>query len=248
MSNNSGLITTSFNTEGLSQSRKRLLSKPIIYPIFDEAKNYIDDEYWVTLLENASRGKFPARGIKFINSALVLKKSNRIFRSEFMEDKETTAEKFIGFISKHTGRYSDNQIVELSESKDIRRNVTFPNIVRNPRLRNLFISDYINENFSDISRKKKLILLSLIRYCFSKRVINASNSGIENGKLYINILNTTDDGNFYISDRNYFKSINNTINQARKRNVRNRDPLENHTMKKSFTSKRNALIKIYNLN
>ncbi len=242
---NSGLITTSFNSEGLTQSRRRLLSKPIIYPIFDEAKNYINDEYWVTLLENASRGKFPARGIKFINNALVLKRSNRIFRSEFMDDKETTAEKFIEFISKHTGRYSDNQIVELSESKDIRRNVTFPDIAANPRLRNLFVSDYIEDNFSDISRRERLRLLSLIKYCFSKKVINISNSGIENGKLYIDVLKTTDNGNFYISSRDYMKSVNDTINRMRKRNVRNRDPLENHTMKKSFVSKRRALIKIY---
>lgn len=95
-------------------SRKRLLLE---VPIFEKCISFLNDEYWIELFRNASKGKLP-KGFKFFKNKLMFKKGNKIVESVLLEEDnlEITTENIISIIKKN-GNFRSTQDVENTKSR-----------------------------------------------------------------------------------------------------------------------------------
>lgn len=226
LTSNNLLMSTNGIDRNISNSRKRMLMKQVIYNIFEEAKTAIDDIFWIEILENASRGKLP-KGISFNEDHLSTVKRRRVISSDIFTEKsnDEIAKIFIDFITKHTGlmsdrqsEYYDNFVVETVE-------LDWGKIKKRRSLLNLKLSEYINnyilpyheemygETLTCIQKGellKTLFLCSKIKLLDKDNVIVQDNSiiSIPNILMYNEILDR-----YNIINANYIRNSFVTTNR-----------------------------------
>lgn len=106
------------------KTKKRKNQKVIIYPIFNQCKEFISDPFWVQLLEEAGYNKFP-RGFSFRENQLVHRRGTRINTvtiPENMEDPQEVVDTIINFMREYGIRSAQDQDEErrLLQEKVIR--------------------------------------------------------------------------------------------------------------------------------
>lgn len=83
--------------------------QPPVYPIFEEAAEFVTDVYWVNKLQAAARNKFPPRVFPRGDS-LVYSTKNAEFQLELSREPAQLARDFVQFLQKHLNLRSDRDI------------------------------------------------------------------------------------------------------------------------------------------
>ena len=195
MNTSTGFInsTNSFEGMNISNRRKRILIKPIIYPIFESIKESTDDVYWIEILEDSSRGRFP-KTIIFENSYLyVIKRKRKILSKSF--DAKTNDEIikiFIDFVTKHTGMMSDRQAEQYSNYipddddlkwTDINRKQSFLTLKLNRYINNIFNINHSNRFGEELTGQDKVDIFNKLFLCCKLKIINKNNIMLENSDI-----------------------------------------------------------------
>jgi hypothetical protein len=91
-------------------------SKPILYPEFREAADYVEDAFWKNALIAASHGEFSSRSTTYIDGRLSRKDITS--GKKMPTDPDAIAKAFIRFHKKHERILSNNDL----EKQEIKRN------------------------------------------------------------------------------------------------------------------------------
>ena len=167
--------------------RKHTKSRAVVYPIFDELREYNDSSYWDDLLTKFSRGIFH-KNFKYYNDTFHYKSKKKNSKRDFHVDninlKETLRglKEFLedkGFIStiergeKLLSKYAENEDNVFKKWKDFGNNQLF------------LIEEYI-EKLSvqyKLSEKEKIELESIIRLGMTSDIFSNDSIKISNNKI-----------------------------------------------------------------
>lgn len=168
------------------KSRKHVKNKSVIYPFFEDMKEYNENSYWTDQLTKFSRGIFP-RNLKFYNGILYYKNKKKKTRdTEFEVDLDDLEKSFLclkkfledkGILS--TVERGEKAIIDYKQDekwdewKDFKQNQSF------------IIDDFIDKTSEEyeLDKKGRIKLESVIRFGIACGVFNNENILIEDGDI-----------------------------------------------------------------
>ena len=196
------------NIEKKSYAKKK---EDIKYKIFDDASNYVQDEFWKIMLKNASLNKFK-RGFKFMSGVLTYKSKNKIISHNLnLDSPEETMKSFIYFMREECGVFSeeDKQIKTKEIKKTLINNkpnsVNSWSKIKTYIQKNIIINKYLNKlkeenNLNSVQYRqlKNKIMIGIISGFFNAKTIIVEDSEI----VDIIGLVRNDNGNYIIDKSN----------------------------------------------
>lgn len=126
----------------------KLIKQPVIYRIFEDAAEYVDDSHWRDRLLAAARGSFCAKTVSFDGHYLRkdIKKRDDISVEITLDDPAEAAEEFINFHREYVNIHSN---ADLDKLRDVGANsrascatLTWPNACT--RTRNALFAEYVD--------------------------------------------------------------------------------------------------------
>lgn len=165
----------------------------VVYPIFLQASELIEDKFWVEMLVNASQNKFK-RGFKFKNGILTSKIKNKIYPHDInMECPEKALRDFLFFMREVSGIVSEQDLldkkVEIDEyvSQHMHDNTTTWSKVRTNLHFNVLINRYVekirdSDNLTPKQTKnlKDILLTGINTQKFNSKTIFLVDGEIDN--------------------------------------------------------------------
>ena len=210
---NSWFSSTNNNNE---TDKKKYIKKKddVVYKIFEDAADLVEDEFWKTMLLNASKSKFK-RGFKFNNGVLTYKIKNKIFSFNLnLNSPIELKESFIYFIKEKCGILSNDDKVNKTEEigklylnkndeilkswSKIKTN-THKHIIINKYIQNIKKQDNLDDN-KYLHLKDKIVTGIILGIFNSKTII------IENGEIIEIIGLIKNEYGNYIYDENVIKN------------------------------------------
>ena len=181
---------TSIDTVSLEKKNYSKKKEDIIYTIFDEASELVDDEFWKVILKNASVNKFK-RGFKFKNGILTYKSKNTIIsHSLCIDSPKDVMESFIYFMRDNCGVYSetDKQIKHtgiinslISDKPNaINSWSKIKTYIQKTMIINKYISTFKNLTIAQTKQLKHKITIGIISGFFNTKTIIVEDSEIIN--------------------------------------------------------------------
>ncbi len=175
-----------------TEEKKLKTMKPVIHSIFEECAKMTDDDYWKSIYNNCSKGKFP-RGFSFKNNVLMHKKGSKVSTLQLDNCKTDTfisTRKFFQF----TGgimSVSDRKLLEDMEEDRLtelsNKEITWKDI-RLEKHKEMLILEYVNDmtknySLSDIEKKE---LTTVIKKGLMLKYFNGNDIIVKDKKI-INI-------------------------------------------------------------
>ena len=163
--------------------KKKKPEKKIINEIFQECSKITDDHYWVAILMDCSRGKFP-RGFFYKNGMLTHRKGNKINRILIPKEPYEALSITLCFFKKWAGLTSitDRKNMQIAEEKrmlaDMRNQDLQWKDITTDKVKELLISEYVMElsnklNYTTDQSKKFVTMVKsavLLKYFTSKHI------------------------------------------------------------------------------
>ena len=194
--------------------------KPILHPIYEKCSQVTQDPFWISIMRECARGKFP-RCCYIKHGSIIYRRGNKTERLD-VDDPEDPEEVFYrtkDFFRRKVGLVSnlDKEILQKEEEEKladkINQEFQWKNI-KVSRVKEMLVTEYV----SDLSQKcgfdehdkdelYTLVKLGLMLKCFGKEDIE-----MENGKItYIHGLVQNEDGYFEIDPAYMKKAPKNKI-------------------------------------
>lgn len=180
----------SFENNNLKNKKKYIKKKDeIVYNIFKDAAECTTDEFWKSILKNASENKFK-RGLKFKDGIITYKSKNKIiFKTLDLCNPQKAFESFVEFVRDECGFFSisDKNLKTKKIDKIIENkiNINNWNKIKTYIQKNICINEYverikIKDNLSDLDKKnlKNIIVIGILSGYFNSKTILINDSKI----------------------------------------------------------------------
>ena len=144
-------LVVQFSQKSIEPSKKLIKKtiKPVIYPIFEEASTFINnDNFWSKILYDASRGVFP-KLYKYSNGVLFYKfKTNKYLNQVICQTDPflclTNIQNFMRNNNTHSMQDTKNKIKEMETLMNESPRVDLDwNTIKSKKLKQLILSNYV---------------------------------------------------------------------------------------------------------
>jgi len=163
--------------------KKAKNSNKVLYPVFEECSNLIDDKLWVDLFYNCSRGKFP-KGFTYTLGYLKFRRGQKMLQIEVPESADFALTVVKKFISENGSIFSeiDKKLQDFNEDFAVEKS----NLIT--KKEKYSFSEYIDKYISEKSIDHQEALKYIINFGFEYSLLNDKNV-IYNDNKIINIEN-----------------------------------------------------------
>ena len=160
---------------------KKSKIKPVIYPIFQEAKEYLSDGQWIAKFEQASRGKFPPK-ITYHNQRLSKKGQKHVYL-DIPNDPREAKDRILGFFMAHSPRPDFvNETAALPDAPALDP-ITWGKVSKKTRdaLKSYYIIDQKiahKLNKRELGQLRQILNFGLVNRIFHKDTVHVHNKRI----------------------------------------------------------------------
>jgi len=195
------------------KSKNKKNARGIIYPLFEKCACLTNDNFWISIFQNCSRGRFP-RYFFFKNNLLTYRKANKTKRiiitnsaSEAFTITIRFFQEFGGILSesdmKKRQRNEEERMLELANNQDLNWKD-----IKIDKIKEVLISEFINDLAvkMELNRDEKNELITTIKKGFMLKYFGNNDVYMEDGRiLQIDGLFFNKNINRYEIDPDYIK-------------------------------------------
>lgn len=196
--------------ELLEINKKKKTLKPTIHPVFESFAALTEDKFWVGILNDCAKGKFP-KGFTFKNELLSYRKGNKTQRLELPSSIVQAFNAVINFFRTVGGMMSAEdrrQLQKIEEEKILEKmndltDATWKDI-KTEKIKEILINEFICDlsTAAKFNEEEKKELVTTVKKGFMLKYFNANNIIMEEGRItQIDGLIYNDEEKMYEIDR-----------------------------------------------
>ena len=169
---------------------KKKLEKKIVHPIFEECEKLTDDKYWISVMHNCARDKFP-RGFFFKNGQLTHRRGNKTKRVLVTDSPTEALSICISFFKTAAGLMSDIDRHRIQKEEEQRLLVNMSQQViewkniKVERIKEILISEYVKDitELMKMNQDQRNQLLTMVRTGFMLKYFTSKHIIMKDGKI-----------------------------------------------------------------
>lgn len=197
-------VSTPIKTKRLKTEKK------IAHEIFEQCSELTKDEYWIAILKNCARDKFP-RGFQYKNGLLMHRRGNKTVRVEIPSIPSEAYSLAVNFFRNNAGLMSTSDRKRVQKEYEARlleetsKNEVQWKDIRVERVKELLITEFIYElaQKSNFNNEQKKELSTTVKRGFMLKYFASKNIKMEHGKIVSieGLLYNQDTNQFYIDSK-----------------------------------------------
>jgi hypothetical protein len=177
-------------TPTIEKTVKKKLEKKIVHPIFEECEKITDDKYWISIMHNCARDKFP-RGFFFKNGQLTHRRGNKTKRVLVTDSPIEALSICISFFKTTAGLMSDTDRhrIQKEEEQRLLENMSNENLewknIKIERIKEILISEFVKDitDRTNMNIEQRDQLLTTVRVGFMLKYFASKHIIMHDGKI-----------------------------------------------------------------
>jgi len=193
--------------------KKAKNNNKILYPVFEECSNLIDDKLWVDLFSNCAKGKFP-KGFTYSFGYLKYRKGQKMLQIEVPESSDLALVSVKKFISENGSIFSESD-KKLQDNHNENFSIEKPNLIT--KKDKYSFSEYIDDYISEKDFSHQEALKYIINFGFEYSLLNDKDVVYKDNKIVKieNILFSEEFQEYYIPEERLKIAISKKKNNSR---------------------------------
>lgn len=193
--------------------KKAKTNNKIIYPVFEECSNLIDDKLWVDLFSNCAKGKFP-KGFTYTLGYLKYRKGQKMLQVEIPDSPDSALCVVKKFISENGSIFSDSD-KKLQDFQNEILSIEKPNLIT--KKDKYSFSEYIDKFISEKDFSHQEALKYIINFGFEYSLLNDKDVVYKDNKIVKieNVIFSADTEEYFIPEERLKMAISKKKNNTR---------------------------------